>query len=295
MSKSSKQADSEQHRLEALQIAVSLLRPFNRRFKKMPGLDASELLAIDPETLARSSVENLADQLTKLLKSAPLAPRTKEIRRTLKQLRSKLQDIRSRMTSLDFWSRLHLHSLSEPQLPDRLLPPLGGIGCGGFAEDAARIARKIDSLLLTLPADLGGPHSHYERFLGDVKTIFVREAFDLFDSYHPRTASSDEGGPFHTFIHKVYEYATGVHDEGKAGLSHRVRSLITPLHKYQKADESYWAIEMKIIGLGTNRREYAKLRARQDRFSKQKQELETQFVPALARAEKRQPRQKNRR
>ncbi|QIO31342.1 hypothetical protein [Bradyrhizobium sp. 1(2017)] len=118
------------------------------------------------------------------------------------------------------------------------------------------------------------------------------EAFDLFDSYHPRSASSTEGATFHTFAHRVYEYATGEHDEDCAALSHKIRSLITPLHQYKRADEGYWAIEMKISSLATDDAEFAKLRERQRQFDKKKQALEPVFTPALGRVAKPQPRKK---
>ncbi|MGX9427922.1 MULTISPECIES: hypothetical protein [Bradyrhizobium] len=280
--------------LRAREEAVALLAPFKHRPKKRPGIDSSELLSMDPETLARASVEGLAEYLNSLLNRAHLAPRSKEIKANLKRLRSKLLDICGELASLDDWSRLHLQSSSEPRFDLELLPPVAGLGRGGFAEGAAQIASRIHSVLLTLPDDRGGRQNHDEHFLGTAKTRFVREAFDLFDSYHPRTASSTEGAPFHTFVHRVYEHATGEHDEDSAALSHKIRSLITALHQYQMADEGFWAIEMKISDLAIDDPECAKLRERQREFSKQKQALESIFVPALGRVAKRQPRTKNR-
>ncbi|WP_314961805.1 hypothetical protein [Bradyrhizobium cosmicum] len=269
--------------LRALEEAVALLAPFRFRPEKRPGLDPSELLSFDPEALARTWVENLAERLNLLLYRARVAPRSKEIKTNYKRLRGKLLDIYDELASLDDWSRLHLHSPSGPQLASELLPPVGELGCGGFAGNAAQIVSKIDSVLLSLPADRGGRQNHDEHFLGTAKTRFVREAFGLFDSYHPRSASSTEGAPFHTFTHRVYEYATGEHDEDRAALSHKIRSLITPLHQYQRADKGYWAIEMKIRGLASDGPECAKLRERQRYFDKQKQMLEPVFTPALGR------------
>ncbi|WP_370129107.1 hypothetical protein [Bradyrhizobium yuanmingense] len=238
-------------------------------------------------------MDNLAEYLNVSLYQARFAPRSKEIKTNLKRLRGKLLDICEVLSSLDDWSRLHLQNPSGPQLAPELLPPLRGAGRGEFAERAAQMARKIDSVLLTMPADRGGRQNHDEHFLGTAKTRFVREAFDLFDSYHPRSASSTEGAPFHTFTHRVYEYATGEHDEDRVAVSHKIRSLITALHQYKRADEGDWAIEMKISGLATNDPQHAKLRERQHQFSKKKQSLEHVFTPALGRVAKRQPRKKS--
>lgn len=279
----------------ALEEAVAVLAPFKFRPKKRPGLDPSELLSFDPEELAGAFVDSLAESLNDLLYRARFAPRSKEIKANFKRLRSKLLDICEEFSSLDDWSRLHLQNPSEPQLAPELLPPVGEVDRGGLAESAAQIARKIDSVLLTLPTDRGGRQNHDEHFLGTAKTRFVREAFDLFDSYHPRSASSTEGAPFHTFTHRVYEYATGEHDEDCAAISHKIRSLITALHQYNRADEGDWTIEMKISGLATDDPEFAKLRDRQRQFSRKKQELEPVFTPALGRVAKRQPRKKTRR
>lgn len=279
----------------ALEEAVAVLAPFRFGPKKRPGLDPSELLSFDPEELARASVENLAEYLNVSLYQARFALRSKEIKTNLKRLSGKLLDICEEFSSLDDWSRLHLQSPSGPQLDPELLPPVGEVGRGGFAERAAQLARKIDSVLLTMPTDRGGRQNHDENFLGTAKTRFVREAFDLFDSYHPRSARSTEGAPFHTFTHRVYEYATGEHDEDRAAISHKIRSLITALHQYKRADEAGWAIEMKISGLTTDNSEIAKLRERQRQFDKRKQALEPVFTPALGRVAKRQPRKKSRR
>ncbi|MBR0704575.1 hypothetical protein JQ599_32050 [Bradyrhizobium diazoefficiens] len=278
----------------ALEEAVAVLAPFKFHPKKRPGLDPSELLSFDPEELAGAFVDSLAESLNDLLYRARLAPRSKEIKTNFKRLRSKLLDICEEFTALDDWSRLHLQNLSGPQLAPELLPPAREPR-GGFAESAAQIARKIDGVLLTLPTDRGGRQNHDEHFLGTAKTRFVREAFDLFDSYHPRSATSTEGAPFHTFAHRVYEYATGEHDEDCAAISHKIRSLITALHQYKRADEAGWAIEMKIRSLRTDHSDIAKLRERQRQFDKKKQALEPVFTPALGRVAKRQPRKKSKR
>lgn len=281
--------------LRALEEAVDLLAPFNYTPKKRPGLDASEMLSIDPEILARALVENLAEHLNALLFRARHAPRSRQIKTNLRRLRKKLLDICGELGALDDWSRFHLTSPVGPQLRPGVLPPIVEDGRGEFAETAATIASKVQSVLLNLPPDLGGRRKHDEHLLGSAKLRFIREAFELFDAYHPGQATSSDGTPFLIFVHKVYEYATRVHDENRAGLEGKFRSHIKSLHAYKKADEGYWATEMKIIALATDDPNLAKLQQQKKRFSKRKEDLELGFVPALKRAGKRQPRKKSKR
>lgn len=290
--------------LRAREEAVALLAPFNFIAPQRPGLDTSERLEFDPKTWATAQVDNLAGQLNALLYRARHAPRAKEIFATMKKLRETLQDVSRQIASLDDWTRLHLEDpFRVSGLDAGLLPPIADPRAGDFADLADEFAVHVGETMTRLQAfygdndvaDRGGRQNHDERFAGTAKTRFVREAFDLFDSYHPGSAKSTEGGPFHTFVHKVYEYATGKYDENRVALSHLLRSLITPLKQYRAADQGYWAIEEKLSSVAPDSAEYRDLSRQQHEFYKQKEALEAVFVPNLGRVAGGQPARKGRR
>ena len=137
--------------------------------------------------------------------------------------------------------------------------------------------------------DQGGRQNHEERFLGSAKIRFICEAFELFDSYHPGSATSTEGAPFHTFVHRVYEYATSESDEDRAALSYLLRELITPLGKYQACENESWLIEGQLSEVRPNSIEYLRLRRRQSECDSEMRKLKVHFTPSLRRAVRVQP------
>jgi hypothetical protein len=279
----------------ALEEAVAILAPFELNLIKRGSLDGSELKSEDPEMMARASVHNLAEDLNSAVYRARHAPRVKEMVAGLTKSRDLLRNASSAIASLDDWSRFHLSAdLYASSLEPRWLPPYGSTEPGEFVELAVNLANQLDEVITNLRAwyggnqaiDQGGRHSHEERFLGTAKTRFVRDAFEIFDTYHPRTASSPDGSPFHTFVHKVYEFATGDHDEDKAAISYKLRELITPLHQHKEANRGYWAIEEKLSSVAPNSPEYRELTRQQNEFRRKMSKLEAIFVPNLGRVKK---------
>ncbi len=285
----------------ALKEAVALLAPYNFTPKKRPGLDTSELLQTDPEVRATASVVNLAEYLNAVLYRAEQGPRGKDIFANFEALSGKLRNLSREISSLDDWARFHLQK-DLGELDPKLMPPFGASEAGGFARLADQFAAHIEITMATLRGyygghkvvDRGGRQNHDERFLGSAKTRFVREAFDLFESYHPQRATSTEGAPFHTFVHRVYEYATNEPDEDRAALSHLLRHHITTLGKYQSSENERWNIEEQLTEIPANSIGYAQLRQRQSECDSEMRKLMPEFVPLLRSAVRGSPPPKKR-
>jgi hypothetical protein len=239
-------------------------------------------------------VHNLAEDLNSALYRARHAPRVKEMVAGLTESRDLLRQTGSALASLDDWSRFHLITRSElsfEAVSPHWLPPYGSAEPGEFVELALNVADQIDDVIASLRViyggkkaiDQGGKHSHEERFLGTAKTRFVQDAFEIFDNYHPRSATSSDGSPFHTFVHRVYEFATGEHDEDRVVLSHKLRELITALHQYKETEREYWAIDEQLSTVAPDSAEYLRLRELQNEASRRKSKLNAVFIPTLGR------------
>nr|AWL93064.1 hypothetical protein CIT37_13270 [Bradyrhizobium ottawaense] len=131
-------------------------------------------------------------------------------------------------------------------------------------------------------ADRGGAQNYEDRFLGPVKNRFIREAFDVFDAYHPGSASSSDGSPFFCFVHKVFEFATGEHDEDKMALGYKLRELISALHGFSRAKAEYWSIELMLNSGDQDDPTRGDLERRQREAKKQMELHQRKLVPALA-------------
>ncbi|MFZ2159513.1 MAG: hypothetical protein WAV72_25795 [Bradyrhizobium sp.] len=288
----------------ALEEAVGLLAPFELHLIKRRSLDGSDIKAFDAQMIARANVHHLAEYLNSALYRARHAPRVKEMAVGLMESRDLLRKAAAAVASLDDWSRFHLMNRSElsfDAVKPHWLPPYGSIEPGEFVKLSLEIADQIDDVITKLRAmyggkqaiDQGGKHSHEERFLGTAKTRFVQEAFEIFDSYHPRTATSADGSPFHTFVHRVYEFATGDYDEDSVTLSYKLRELITALHQFKETQRELWAIDEQLDTVAPDSAEYFQLCEQQKEVSRRQSELRRIFIPNLGRATKiGQPRQK---
>jgi hypothetical protein len=274
----------------ALDEAVAILAPFNFRPVKYPGLELD--VEFDPETLARARVMNLAEAFNAAQHRASRSPRVNEIIAGLSELEALLRSISSKMNSLDDWSRLHLLSeLQRRHLDPELLPQVFSDDRGSFGWKADEMADVVAATALRLQAiygggkiaDQGGRQAHDERFLGGAKSRFVKDAFDIFESYHPGSATSSEGSDFHTFIHLVYEFATGEHDEDEAALSHLLRSLITPLKEHRAAEAAFWSVEHELRKAEPDTLRYRALREQQAAHHRRRSELASAFAPLLNR------------
>lgn len=204
-----------------------------------------------------------------------------------------LLDVSRELSSLDDLTRL---TLEDPYrisgLDPQLFPPLADADAGGFAGLAAKFAAHIQKRIISLPHDRGGRQNYAELLLGTAKTRFVEKAFEIFESYHPGTATSSEGSNFWKFVHLVYEHATGEHEEDRIAISHKIRSLITPLHQRRAVEKKLSAIDKKLDKMSPNDPERRALRERARKLDKRKRELEAAFTPLLGRVAKRQPRLK---
>jgi len=291
-----KGADSPKGPDRALKEAVALLAPFDFTPKKRPGLDTSELLEADPEGIATAFVMNLAKHLNAFLYCARFGQRGRDVFAKMEKLRGMLVKLSREISSLDDWTRFHLQD-DRGKLETKFLPPFGVSEAGSFEKLADQFAEHIENAMASFRAyyggneivDQGGRQNHEERFLGSAKIRFICEAFELFDSYHPGSATSTEGAPFHTFVHRVYEYATSESDEDRAALSYLLRELITPLGKYQACENESWLIEGQLSEVRPNSIEYLRLRRRQSECDSEMRKLKVHFTPSLRRAVRVQP------
>ena len=247
----------------------------------------------DPHLLACAEVHNLAEYLNNALYRARRAPRVKEVVAELERARDHLRDANSAIASLGGWSRFHLRGLSERSsdaVALRWLPSYDDENAGEFVELSSRIAVQMDEVVGTLQkgfgdgqiADRGGAQNYEDRFLGPVKNRFIREAFEVFDAYHPGSASSSDGSPFFCFVHKVFEFATNEHDEDKMALGYKLRELISALHGYNRAKTEYWSIELILNSGDQSAPAKADLERRKREAKKQMELHERKFVPSLA-------------
>ncbi|MBR0995565.1 hypothetical protein JQ580_33145 [Bradyrhizobium japonicum] len=280
----------------AFEGAVDLLAPFKRRLEAHAPADAREAMmtaAKDPRLLACAEVHNLAEHLNSALYRAREAPRLKDVVAELGRARDLLRDANLAIVSLDGWSLFHLRGSSEgyrDKVEPRWLPSYEDGSAGEFVELSSRIADQMDEVVGMLQrrfgdgqiADRGGVQNYEERFLGPVKNRFIREAFDVFDAYHPERASSSDGSPFFCFVHRVYEFATGEHDEDKVALGYKLRELISALHAYSRAKAEYWRIELMLDSGDQNDPTRADLQDRQREAKKQMELHERKLVPGLA-------------
>lgn len=281
----------------AFDEAVALLAPFKRKLDDHAPADAREALAShDPHVLAQAEVYSLAEYLNNALYRARRAPRVKDIVANLGRARDLLREANSAITSLDGWSRFHLYGfsqLSRHGVEGRWLPSYESDDAGEFVELAADIADQMDGVIGRLQnsygdgqiADRGGAQSYEDRFLGSVKTRFIREAFEVFDAYHPERASSTDGSPFFSFVHKVFEFATGECDEDRLALAYKLRELISALHSYKKAKAEYWKIDQALNTKNPGDPVVDQLSQRQWELTREIRQLEAKFVPSRDRAQ----------
>ncbi|WOH74024.1 hypothetical protein RX330_02555 [Bradyrhizobium sp. NDS-1] len=277
----------------AFEGAVALLAPFKRRLEAHAPADAREAIAAqDPRLLASAEVHSLAEDLNSALYRARQAPRVKDVVAELGRARDLLREANSAIVSLGGWSRFHLRTPSEVYgdgVEPRWLPSYEDGNAGEFVGLASRIADQMDEVVGKLQkvfgdgqiADRGGAQNYEDRFLGPVKNRFIREAFDVFDAYHPGSASSSDGSPFFCFVHKVFEFATGEHDEDKMALGYKLRELISALHGYSRAKAEYWSIELMLDPGDQSDPTRDDLERRQRKAKRQMELHERKLVPAL--------------
>ncbi|MGX1167911.1 hypothetical protein AB7M16_004177 [Bradyrhizobium sp. USDA 372] len=278
----------------AFEGAVALLAPFERRLEAHAPADAREVMAAqDPRLLACAEVHSLAEALNSALYRARQAPRVKDVVAELGQARDRLREANLAIVSLGEWSRFHLRTPSELHcdgVEPRWLPSYEDGSAGEFVGLSSRIADQMEGVVGKLQkmfgdgqvADRGGAQNYEERFLGPVKNRFIREAFEVFDAYHPGSGSSSEGSPFFCFVHMVYEFATGEHDEDKMALGYKLRELISALHGYSRAKAEYWSIELMLNSSGQDDATRDDLERRQRKAKREMELHEGKFVPALA-------------
>lgn len=275
----------------SLEEAVKLLAPFSRVWEDRESNELREIFQeAAPQQVAQAEIENLAENLNWILHRARTSARLKDMVAGLSQSRELLLAANSALSSLDRWSRFHLATQSESaQIDAKWLPPIDCSGPGDFVELSSQIAQQIEKTLDGIRiragghdiADRGGRHSYEERFLGPVKGRFVQEAFEVFDAYHPGSATSHDGSDFFKFVHHVYEYATNIHEEDSISIAYKLRELITPLHTLKRLKSDLRRIEDRMQIVSPECIEYEVLQKTHKRKSEDVAALTSKFIPNL--------------
>ncbi|MEY9432527.1 hypothetical protein ABH975_007842 [Bradyrhizobium ottawaense] len=251
--------------------------------------------------LAQIEVERLAEDLNSMLYRARTSPRLKDVVAGLAQSREFLEAANSALSSLDGWSRFHLASRSElAGIEAKWLPPPDCSGQGDFVELSSRIARQIDATIDDLrirfgghdTADRGGRNRYEERFLGSVKGRFVKEAFELFEAYHPGRATSHAESKFCEFVHHVYGYATKVTKEDSIAITYKLREIVGSLRKAKKLRLEIRKIEERMQVVSRDSIEYEVLHEAHKQKRKGVAAADSKVVPSLVPRSKRVPARK---
>jgi hypothetical protein len=272
----------------ALDEAVEILGPFDHANAK---------------TSARDEVIELARGFLRWDGIVRGAPRSKEIVQRLTDLQLSLWSVVEQIQSTDDWTRFHLREKELSDLPQEhrfdasWMPEPASSNAGDFARLAQKFADFIDEPIATIRAlmgggeviDQGGRQNHAERYVGNPKAHLVREAFDVFDNFHPGIATSAEGADFHTFVHRVYELATAEHDEDKAVITYLIKTLIKPLRELKAVDQEAQSIAFRLENSACDDPNYRDLERQLLQSLERQLELETPFRPLLAHIAVRQP------
>ncbi|MDA9496055.1 hypothetical protein XI05_00480 [Bradyrhizobium sp. CCBAU 11357] len=283
--------------------AVRLLKPFARVWECGEPHDEFRRQAkeITPRELAEIEVESLAEDLNSMLYRARTSPRLKDVVAGLTQSRESLEAANSALSSLDGWSRFHLASRSElAGVEAKWLPPLDCSGPGEFVELSSRIARQIEATIDDLrirfgghdTADRGGRSRYEERFFGPVKGRFVKEAFELFEAYHPGRATSHAESDFCEFVHHVYAYATNVTKEDSVAIAYKLREIVGRLREAKKLRLEIRKIEERMQVVSRDSIEYQVLHEAHKQKRKGVAAAGSKVVPSLVPRSKRVPARK---
>jgi hypothetical protein len=238
-----------------LQEVLSHLAPFDRRSAAAAihdGLiweEAGEKFGISEE-LATQLIRQAAEDFNRSQYLSLDAPRFSHLMQTLNRFVAAVDVLREEIEALDFFALHLLHHV--PEYDTRWGALAVGANIEGLPRPVAQhngrssqwlqqleslshyTKEKLDAAIRSRSAegrdssDKGGNTNLWKETFGPAAWSLVTDALKLFDIFKPGQATGTEGGPFHSFVLAIYEYATGKEAEEHAKVNDWIKKLVKP-------------------------------------------------------------------
>jgi hypothetical protein len=278
---------SEEQRLprgpiECGRSALGRLAPFKHRTQaEADRYHTARGQFVISEELAAERIEMLARQFNKIDFLNQGAPRPKQVVERLNQLEILTKELAEVLESLDDMTRHRLQTagsglytyrkfFSSPLMEDACVDGLPAPSSQeGDVEQCAWVRRLLalsqyaglvrSTFLISkgiedpdLP-DKGGNTSLYKNLYGSAAWHLVQEGWHLYDMFKPDEASGTEGGPFHLFLHDVFEYATGLEPEENAKLNYWLKRCCGSNRRMKQLRQRERDLDAKLAALDPTR------------------------------------------
>ena len=259
---------------ECARRAVGRLGPFKHKLQD----DAERLgpweglrghIALSEE-LAFEQVSILAREYNKHARLSESAPRTKDVVENLLKLENLAGELARYLVSLDDITRHRLQTggTGISDFADIVSWPLmeaadvGGLPTpAGWSssDETSRWVERLESLSryanFTLTtflrskaiesvdiADKGGKTDLHTAIYGSARWSLVNNGWCVYEIFKAKKATGTEGGPFHSFLSDIFEYATGRDPEEHSKLTYWLKHVCKANRQYAKIRERQAAL-----------------------------------------------------
>jgi hypothetical protein len=221
--------------------AVAYLGPFDEQVERQAPWNNEPTRCT--ARLARELVDALAESFLIDEYMNRNAPRRSEVARELIEFKDSIETLFARLQSLDDFTLIQLHRtagnplrlpidhiVKEADVADLPLP-------GQHDRNSSQWVRSLGALAIlarhslqaysqgSTVVDKGGDTNAYTSEWGSSRCALVSRGWIIFDFFKPGQAKGTEYGPFHEFLNKVFQYATGMNGEKHAKLIFWIKRL----------------------------------------------------------------------